>query len=97
MYSSTITKWRQQRDAGALEGLTSRKRGPKGKPKDIVELKRLKLENSRMTERLENLEELMEAQGKVFALLQALDAGSDETKVPRTEMTSLRVLRLAWA
>ena len=56
-----------------------------------------KLENARLVERLENHEELMEAQGKVFALLQALDAGSDETKVPRTEMTSLRVLRLAWA
>ena len=41
LYSSTITKWRQQRDAGALEGLTSRKRGPKGKPKDIAENERL--------------------------------------------------------
>ncbi len=43
-------------------------------------MERLKVENARLTERLENLEELMEAQGKVFALLQALDAGSDETK-----------------
>jgi len=80
LYSSTITKWRQQRDAGALEGLTSRKRGPKGKPKDVVEMERLKVENARLTERLENLEELMEAQGKVFALLQALSRESDETK-----------------
>ncbi len=67
--------------------MTSRKRGPKGKPKDIAENERLKVENARLTQRLENLEELMEAQGKVFALLQALHAGSDETKVPRTEMT----------
>ncbi len=41
---------------------------------------RLKREKARLEERVVNLEGLMEAQGKVFALLQALDAGSADTK-----------------
>jgi len=80
LYSSTVTRWRQQRDAGALDGLSSKKRGPKGTSRDAVEMARLKREKARLEERVVNLEGLMEAQGKVFALLQALDAGSADTK-----------------
>jgi transposase len=73
-----VTKWRQQRDAGALEAL-SRRRGRK-----VVggagELRRLKLENARLSERLEGLEALLEAQGKVFALLRSLSRESVESK-----------------
>jgi transposase len=31
LYSSLLTKWRLERDAGALESLSERKRGPRGR------------------------------------------------------------------
>ncbi len=79
LYSSTVTKWRQQRDAGALDGLSAKKRGPKGRSRDEVEMDRLQRENARLKERLAHLEGLTEAQGDVLALLQALSRESDET------------------
>ena len=36
LYSSHLSKWRRQRDAGALEGLRPRKRGRKPRPVDCV-------------------------------------------------------------
>lgn len=78
LYSSTVTKWRQQRDAGALEAL-SRRRGRKAVG-GAGELRRLKLENARLSERLEGLEALLEAQGKVFTLLRSLSRESIESK-----------------
>ncbi len=75
LYSSLITAWRDQRDAGALEGLRDRKPGPKGDP-SRTELARLRTENARLVERLATAEELIDAQGKAFALLRALSPGS---------------------
>ena len=61
-----------------LDGL-GRKRGPK--PVDGArEVARLKRVNARLTERLDGLESLLEAQGKVFALLRGLSRESDEMK-----------------
>lgn len=68
LYSSLITHWRRQRDAGALEGLRNRKRGPAGNPV-AAELRRLREENARLAERLGTAEELIDAQGNAFALL----------------------------
>src|SRR5690625_3867398 len=68
LYSSLITQWRRQRDNGALEGLKDRKRGPAGNPV-AAELKRLRAENARLSERLGTAEELIDAQGNAFALL----------------------------
>src|SRR5690625_3832361 len=79
LYSSLITQWRRQRDAGALEGLKSRKRGPAGNPV-AAELKRLREENARLAERLGTAEELIDAQGNAFALLQELSRKSDDKK-----------------
>lgn len=79
LYSSLITHWRRQRDAGALEGLKSRKRGPAGNPV-AAELKRLREENARLAERLGTAEELIDAQGNAFALLQELSRKSDDKK-----------------
>jgi len=77
LYSSLITKWRQQRDEGGLEGL---KGLPSGRRSDASkgELARLREENARLLERLEVAEELAEAQGKAFALLQRMSRKSDE-------------------
>lgn len=78
LYSSTVARWRRQRESGALDGL-GRKRGPK--PVDGArEIARLKRENARLSERLGGLEALLEAQGKVYALLRGLSRESDETK-----------------
>jgi len=78
LYSSTVTKWRKRRAAGTLDSLTSTKRGPRGKSQEVKELERLRAENARLEEKVGTLEDLMEAQGKVSALLQDLSRESDE-------------------
>ena len=80
LYSSTVSRWRQQREAGALDGLTNAKRGPKGKSRDAREAERLRAEKARLEERLSTLEDLVEAQGKVSTLLQELSRESDDTE-----------------
>lgn len=77
LYSSLIATWRRQRDEGALEAMNAKKRGPKS-DKLAAELKRLREQNARLEERLGTAEELVEAQGKAFALLQEMSRKSDE-------------------
>lgn len=77
LYSSLISKWRQQRDEGALSGVRGKKRGRKAGAG--VE-RRLRAEIAELRERLGTAEELISAQGKVSALLQAMSRGSDEQK-----------------
>lgn len=80
LYSSTVSRWRQQREAGALDGLKDAKRGPKGKNRAARETERLRAEKARLEERLSTLEDLVEAQGKVSALLQELSRESDDSE-----------------
>ena len=49
LYSSHLTAWRKQRDAGALEGLSPRKRGPRPASREQVE-------NQALRRRLERTE-----------------------------------------
>jgi transposase-like protein len=71
LYSSHLTTWRQQRDAGALEALGAKKRGRKPKRKDAVavENERLRRENRRLMERLRQAETIIEVQKKVSEML----------------------------
>ena len=69
LYSSLITEWRKQRDAGALRGLTDTKRGRKPKDPTRAEMARLRAEVTRLGDKLDTANELIEAQGKVSALL----------------------------
>lgn len=72
LYSSLITQWRNQRDQGALEALTDR---PAGRPKSDrtrAELAKAHAEVARLRGELGTAKELIEAQGKVSALLQEL-------------------------
>ena len=69
LYSSLITAWREQRDQGALAAMRQSKPGPKTDP--------VRAENARLRARVEQLEaelstaeDLIDAQGKVSALLQ---------------------------
>jgi transposase len=70
LYSSLISKWRQQRDRGSLEGLSPQKRGPKTDPR-ARELARLQRENERLRERLKQAELIIDVQKKVAQMLGA--------------------------
>ncbi len=78
MYSSLITEWRKQRDAGALRGLTDAKRGRNPKDPTRAEMARLRGEVAELGEKLDTANELIEAQGKVSALLGEMSRQSAE-------------------
>jgi transposase len=67
LYSSHLTTWRRQREAGQLAGLAPKKRGPKPDPQ-AEELKRLRKENERLQVRLQQAEAIIEAQKKLAQL-----------------------------
>jgi transposase len=67
LYSSHLTTWRHQRDAGQLAGLAPKPRGPKPDPQ-ADELARLRRENERLQTRLQQAEAIIEAQKKLSQL-----------------------------
>lgn len=80
LYSSTITRWRRERDEGALEAMGAKGRGRQKKDPLTLENRQLKTKISALESKLEIAEELIEAQGKVSALLQNMSAKSAETQ-----------------
>ena len=68
LYSSHLVLWRRQREAGALSGLRSQKRGPKPKAQD-PRVKQLEKENARLQRRLKQAETIIEIQKKVAGIL----------------------------
>jgi transposase len=61
LYSSALTDWRRQRDAGAFEALKPLRRGPKpevAQPAD-ADLGQLRRENARLRQRLEHAEAII--------------------------------------
>ena len=81
LYSQLVHHWRVQRDRAGLEGLKDRKRGPKTDPAR-VENQRLNARVVELEARLATAEELIEAQGKVSALLQQHSRKRAEAKRP---------------
>jgi transposase len=75
LYSSLISEWRHQRDAGALAGLGNKGGRPRIDPARD-ELARLGGVCARLQGELDTANELIEAQGKVSALLQTLSRKS---------------------
>jgi transposase-like protein len=70
LYSSHLTKWRQERNAGILEGLAPQKRGPKSKGNPLTaENQQLRRDNERLTDRLRKAEIVIDVQKKVAILL----------------------------
>jgi transposase-like protein len=66
LYSSHLTHWRQQRD----RGLDPRQRGPKSKRDPLFEeVRKLKIENGHLTQRLARAELIIDVQKKVSSLL----------------------------
>ena len=68
LYSSTLSAWRRQRDAGAYEALSPVRRGPKPSQSNPLAADLLK-ENARLRRRLERAEAIIELQKKVAELL----------------------------
>jgi transposase len=64
LYSSTLTDWRRQRDAGAFEALTPGRRGPKAAPANPLEaeLTSARREIARLGQRLERAEAIIDLQ-----------------------------------
>jgi transposase-like protein len=71
IYTSHISKWRQQRNRGALTALSPQPRGPKREPPNPLadEVARLQQENARLQARLATAEAVIEIQKKVAQLL----------------------------
>lgn len=71
LYSSALTDWRRQRDAGAYEALSPVKRGPKlAEPNPLTaENAQLVRDNKRLKQQLERAEAVIDIQKKVAQLL----------------------------
>ena len=70
LYSSHLSKWRQQRQKGALAGLTPKKRGRKPTANPLAEENRLlQTENARLKRQLQQAETIIDVQKKVSTLL----------------------------
>ncbi|KAA0576150.1 hypothetical protein FZ983_24125 [Azospirillum sp. B21] len=79
LYSSNVTRWRRQRDAGQLRGLAPAKPGPKTPAANPLktDLERLERDNARLRDQLSRAEAVIELQKKVAQLLETLPASVD--------------------
>ena len=69
IYSSTLTSWRKERDAG-VDRVFSRKRGPESKRNPLTaENEKLRRQNLRLQEELRKAEIIIDVQKKVAMLL----------------------------
>ena len=83
LYSSTLTDWRRQRDAGAFAALKPLRRGPKPVvAQPAADLDQLRRENARLRQRLEHAEAIIEVQKKVAALLGMPMATTERDETP---------------
>lgn len=82
LYSSHLSKWREQAEAGRFSGLSPNKRGPKAKVVDERDkrITQLERENQRLNARAERAEALVELQKKVSQLLGIALPTDSETK-----------------
>ena len=71
LYSSALTDWRGQRDAGAYEGLKAVRRGPRRAPANplAAEYAQLLRENKRLALQMRRAEAVIDIQKKVSLLL----------------------------
>lgn len=71
LYSSHLTTWRKQREAGEIAGLEPRKRGKKPVQRNPLagEVNRLTRENQRLQKRLKQAETIIDVQKKLCDLL----------------------------
>ena len=67
LYSSHLSKWRRQREAGQMNGLAPRQRGPKPDPQ-AAELAQLRRENERLKRKLQQADVIIDTQKKLAQL-----------------------------
>jgi len=67
LYSSLVSKWREQHDRDGLTGLSGKRRGPKVEV-NAEELLRLQRENKRLQAQLERAELIIDVQKKIVQL-----------------------------
>lgn len=80
LYSSHLTTWRRQREAGQLAGLAPQKRGRKV-DETTAEISQLQQENERLERQLAQAELIIEAQKKLSEILGiTLEQGRSERK-----------------
>ena len=74
VYSSSLSKWRRQRDAAELAALAPAKRGPKpdAAAADARRIAELSRDNERLRDKLEKAQLVIAAQKKVAALLDSM-------------------------
>lgn len=75
LYSSHISEWRKQAEAGAREGLAAKSR--KRRSREEVELEKLRAKNARLEAELAKTKTALEITGKVHALLEQLSESAD--------------------
>jgi transposase-like protein len=68
LYSSHLTTWRRQREAGQMAGLKPQQRGRK-REEEAGEISRLRHENERLGRQLAQAELIIEAQKKLSEIL----------------------------
>ena len=81
LYSSQLTDWRRQEEAGKLNGTKSKKRGraPEHTAEE-KEIKRLRRENERLQKKLAQAELIIDAQKKIAALIEMANQNNNEGK-----------------
>lgn len=79
LYSSHLVEWRRARDAGALDGLTSRP-GRSGRSAEEVENQQLRAANEKLERELAKTRAALEVVGKAHALLELLSESADTEK-----------------
>jgi transposase len=77
LYTSSISEWRRQREAGALQALGGPRGRPPADPRER-ELARLRQENARLQSELAKSQRVIDVQRKLSALLEQLATRSAE-------------------
>jgi transposase len=80
LYSSHLSKWRQQRARGQLQGLAAKKRGRTAQAPAAIELAQLRRENERLRAQLEQAEIIIDVQKKLAKLLGLTTAESESNE-----------------
>lgn len=79
LYTSHISEWRKQAEAGALEGLNAKPRGSK-RSREEVELERLRARNAQLETELAKTKLALEITGKAHALLELISESADTNR-----------------
>lgn len=75
LYSSHISEWRRQAEAGARDGLA--RKSKKRRSADEIELDKLRAKNARLEAELERTKLALEITGKAHALLEKLSESAE--------------------